>query len=352
MADKPKTLSRKLIELAHKLNYFFTPDRQPHAQLPGNRNVPLHSEEFYTWLATAADEDGLPISPAMLPAAIRKLDAETHGTATPTRQLHLRTAPLEKNTYRIDLQSWDCSALEVNRAGWKLSMPSENVFLWPDSNSPYPTPEPAKITLITTLERSFQLSADAAKTLATWLTAALLPDQPCPVLVITGQARDSAARLLRTLLDPVTHPLLVLPRLENQFHKLALTNRVLAFSIGNKLSEGRREALAKLSTGTDARLTQCSKRRDALQTYLRCPVLISAETAVEIAPQQIHVEINQATAFDPAQTFAALLSEVVKFLCTFNATEEDATEELLSAASITSSPECLLEEDPRDPPAP
>ena len=41
------------------------------------------------------------------------------------------------------------------------------------------------------------------------------------------------------------------------------------------------------------------------------------------------------------------LNEVVKFLCTL-----DETEELPSAASITLSPECLLEEDPPDPPVP
>ena len=347
MADTPKTLSRKLIELAHKLNYFFTPDRQPHAQLPGNRNVPLHSEEFYTWLATAADEDGLPISPTMLPAAIRKLDAETHGTATPTRQLHLRTAPLEKNTYRIDLQSWDCSAIEVNRAGWKLAEPTENIFLWPDSNAPYPTPEPAKLTLVTTLELNFKLPPDAAKKLATWLTAAMLPDQPCPVLVITGQARDAAARAFRTLLDPVTHPLLVLPRLESQFHKLALNNRILAFSIGSKLSAGRREALAKLSVGTDAQLTQCSKRREALQTNLRRPVLLSAETCVEITKDQIHLEINHAAAFDQAQTFSALLDELVKFLCLF-----DEPEASIPATSIMLVPELILQGNLPDPPIP
>ena len=151
MADKPQNVTRKLIELAHKLSYFFTPDRQPFAQLPGNRNVPLHSEDFYTWFATAADEAGLPISPAMLPAAVRKLDLEFHGTATPTRQLHLRAAPLENCGYRIDLQSWDCSAIEVTSAGWRLAEPNENFFLWPASNLPCPTPEPAKLTLVTTL---------------------------------------------------------------------------------------------------------------------------------------------------------------------------------------------------------
>ena len=347
MADKPQKLSRRLINLAQKLSYFFTPDRQPFAQLPANRNVPLHSEEFYTWLASAADESGLAITPAMLPAAIRKLDAEIHGTATPTRQLHLRTAPLPNHNYRIDLQTWDCSAIEVARAGWKLTEPPENLFLWPDSNAPYPTPEPAKLTLVTTLERNFQLPPDAAKKLATWLTAAMLPDQPCPVLVITGQVRDAAARAIRTLLDPVTNPLLVLPRLESQFHKLALNNRVLAFALGSRLSVGRREALAKLSVGADAQLTQCSKRREALQTNLRRPVLLSAETCVEITKDQIHLEINHATAFDQAQTFSALLDELVKFLCLF-----DEPEASISATSIMLLPECILQGNLPDPPIP
>ena len=86
MAEKPIKLSRRLIELAQKLRYFFTPDRQPYTQLPSTPNVPLHSEEFYTWLSTSAEEKGLPISAAMLPAAIPKLDAEIHGTATPTNR--------------------------------------------------------------------------------------------------------------------------------------------------------------------------------------------------------------------------------------------------------------------------
>ena len=68
MAEKPVKLSRRLFELAQKLSYFFTPDRQLHAQLPNNRNVPLHSEDFYTWHSTEAENKGLDVSPAMLPA--------------------------------------------------------------------------------------------------------------------------------------------------------------------------------------------------------------------------------------------------------------------------------------------
>ncbi len=164
----------------------------------------------------------------------------------------------------------------------------------------------------------------------------MLPDQPCPVLVLTGQARNAAARALRMLLDPVTHPLLVLPRLESQFHKLALSNRILAFSIGTKLSEGRREALANLSAGVDARLTQCSKRRDALQTNLRRPVLIAAETPIEITGDQVQIEINHAEAFDPARTFTALLDELVKFLAMFQ--EPEARQ---SVTSIILPPELM-----------
>ena len=193
MAEKPVKLGRKLIELAQKLSYFLTPDRQPYAQLPNNRNVPLHSEDFYTWLSTEAENKALSVSPAMLPSAIRKIDAEIHGTDNRIKQVHLRTAPTEPQQYSIDLQSWDCAAIEVTRKGWKFSQPNENLFLWPDSNQPYPTPEPAKETLIKetlirTLEKSFKLAPESAKLLSTWLTAAMLPDRPCPVLVIAAPA--------------------------------------------------------------------------------------------------------------------------------------------------------------------
>ena len=347
MAEKLK-LSRKLFELAQKLSYFLTPDRQPYAQLPNNRNVPLHSEDFYTWLSTEAENKALGVSPAMLPSAIRKIDADIHGTDNRTKQVHLRTAPTGPQQYSIDLQSWDCAAIELTRKGWKLTQPGENLFLWPDSNQPYPKPEPSKETLIQTLQKSFKLAPESAKLLSTWLTAAMLPDQPCPVLLITGQARDAAARAIRTLLDPVTHPLLVLPRLESQFHKLALSNRVLAFSMGKKLSEGRREALAKLSIGVDAQLTQSSKRREPLQIHLRRPILIAAEKLIEIAPGQIHLEIHHAAQFGHAQTFSALLDELVKFLCTFKEPEElkAATSQMILAL------ETEREGDPPDPPIP
>jgi hypothetical protein len=284
----------------------------------------------------------------MLPAAIRKIDAEIHGTDNPIKPVHLRTAPTAPQQYTIDLQSWDYSAIELTRQGWKLTQPNENRFLWPDSNQPYPTPEPAKQTLIQTLENNCKLAPESAKLLATWLTAAMLPDQPCPVLVITGQARNEAARTLRTLLDPVTHPLLVLPRLESQFHKLALSNRILAFSVGEHLSEGRRQALARLSKGVDAQLSQASKRRDPLQTHLRRPILIAAEKLFEIAPGQVHIEINHAQPFEQAQTFSALLDELVKFLCTFE--EPEQSKAATSPQALP--PEAEFEEDPPDPPIP
>ena len=61
----------------------------------------------------------------------------------------------------------------------------------------------------------------------------------------------------------------------------------------------------------------------------------------------IHLEINHATAFDQAQTFSALLDELVKFLCLF-----DEPEASIAAISIMLLPEYILQGIPPDPPIP
>ena len=50
------------------------------------------------------------------------------------------------------------------------------------------------------------------------------PDQPCPLLIITGTHRDEATRAIRELIDPGTCAILPLPVTQNQMGEMALFN--------------------------------------------------------------------------------------------------------------------------------
>ena len=135
-----------------------------------------------------------------------------------------------------------------------------------------------------------------------------------PILVITGDARIEAARLLRNIIDPVVHPLFPLPVTEGQLGQLAQWNSVLAFDAGPYITEGRKSALRRLRRGVPVRIREVSRRQSPIYETTQRPILIAADAAVEIEKNQINIEINQCHQAPLDQLLGALLNQLVRAL--------------------------------------
>ena len=122
------------------------------------------------------------------------------------------------------------------------------------------------------------------------------PQSTTSNLVITGKRRDDAARKIRNLLGPVVHPLLEIPYTNRELGQLALTNNVLAFSSFKYIAPGKIEELNNLQTGMLVKLKEVAKRRSPVRSTIARPIIISASEPIEISPNQIHFEVNEANA--------------------------------------------------------
>ncbi len=312
--ETPKHL--KHLELARRAKLFMTPDHQTYASLPNGTSVPLYSEDFFTWLLEAFDLEQMPSpSSAQFSYVQRQLDAEAYSSRN-FQKTHLRVAKTGQAAYEIDLDNFNYPTINLNYHEWTLTAAvSESNFLRPTQNHPLPRPEPSAIDLPTTLAKDFALTSETASQLAGWLALAMLPDQQPPILVITGQKRDQAARKLRNLLDPVIHPLLEIPYTNRELGQLALTNNVLAFSIFKYIAPSKIEALNKVQSGMLVKIKEVNRRRGSIWNTVARPIIISAGEPIQISPNQINIEINEANSEEISpQLFGALLSMVVQVL--------------------------------------
>ena len=140
---------------------------------------------------------------------------------------------------------------------------------------------------------------------------ALLPGETPPALVITGKARHKAAEKIRTVLDPMICPVHAMPATTRQLGRLALSNRIMAFSVGHQLSKTRLAALNELRTGMMVELRQVTKHRDPIAEHIQRPIILSTEKLQLIHEGQLEIVIDEAETMNRAHVFTALLTVAV-----------------------------------------
>ncbi len=299
---------------AERTQLYLSPVGQPHATLPSGAATPIYSEDFYTFLIQLAESQQSEFpNNNKLATVLRQLDARAHSSNL-TQPVPLRTSQSGPGTVLIDLQE-NFEAIELTRKGWSLTHNFDAPFLRPTQNIPLPAPEQPQHDLTTYLTQLFEIEPEPAQQLSHWLALALMPNEKPPILVITGEARDEAASKLRTLIDPVPQPLFPLPATTSQLGQLALTNKVLAFVTYGPLTEIRKAAFNRLRKGMPVRLKETNRRRSQIFDNVSRPIIIVAESEMEIGRHQISVEINKANQAGHAQMLGALLNVAAQAIC-------------------------------------
>lgn len=193
-------------------------DATPYAQVETPAGVatwPVRSAEFRGWLLRRFREElGATPSTTATEQAVRQLEAEA--LDGPRRALHLRAA-WDGADLLIDRGGPEWSAFRVTAGGWTVDHRPPPVFRRHAGLEPYP--DPGAGGDLADIFDFVPVADDRDRLLLlTWLVAALVPDVPRPVLLLTGpqgSGKSTAARLLRRLIDPSALELLRRPRDES-----------------------------------------------------------------------------------------------------------------------------------------
>ena len=316
---QPRKLSAfdHLILACDKATFFLTPNGQSYVSFNGTV-APLYSEQFRGWLLARIESRGLAWPTAsMLGRLLRHHDNILHTYESQVSPVHTRIAA-QNNTLIVDLQSIDPhtsdnQVIEITKDNWRITSDHTTLFRRPEPNLPIPAPAITSATIVQYLMRVFSTSQPIAETLSNWLAISMIPSATQPILVITGDARIEATRLLRNIIDPVIHPLLPMPTTENQLGQMAQWNSVLAFDSSPFISEKRKAALTRIRRGVPVRVREINRNRTLYETIHR-PILIAADAPVEIEPNQINIEINLCHRAPLNELLTALLNHVVELL--------------------------------------
>jgi putative DNA primase/helicase len=283
--------AKALLQYASQATPFLSKNGEPCASIPGSVDhrtvVALRSAGFRDWLIAKfyKDYDTAP-SAAAFRAAIRTLEAraryDNFPTQRVTRRLGFEGEPYLPSKITLDLANHAGEILEITSRGWTIANNLRTAFHQSTTTLALPHPQQPPATNnqpLTTLRTLLNLPNDAAwRRAAAWLTSALRPTGPYPILILEGPAgsgKSIFARALRALIDPSAAPVHRLPARDRDVLELALHNWILIFDQVNRVPYKISEALCAISSGDALEVTQ-RDFRDPLVFEVARPMILIA----------------------------------------------------------------------------
>jgi hypothetical protein len=263
--------------------------------------VPLRSAAFRDWLtAQFYKEHETAPSLSAFRAALRTLEARARYGDLPSQPVKQRIGfegdPFLPSKIILDLANAAGDVLEITSRGYQIRNNLKSAFRQSITTLPLPVPQSAAPSYepLAPLRDLLNLPTDAWNRVLAWLTAALRPIGPYPILVINGPAgsgKSVLARALRSLIDPSAAPVHRLPPRDRDLYHLALQNWILIFDLVHRVPGKISETLCALSSGDAIEISQ-QDLRDPLVFEVARPIIL-------IAP---HDETQRA--FSPPRTLA------------------------------------------------
>jgi hypothetical protein len=177
----------------------------------------------------------------------------------PQQEVHLRVAGHGNRIY-VDLCDKSWRVIEVSADGWQIIKGEDAPvrFIRPKGMAELPKPaaeggsvEPLR-ALLNLPEKAGEESERSFRLILAWLVQALRPQGPYPALVLLGErgsAKSTAARILRSLVDPSTVPLRTPPRNPHDLYIDATSSWAITLDNISSLPRWLSDALCMLATG-------------------------------------------------------------------------------------------------------
>jgi hypothetical protein len=284
---QPSDQAVALLYHARAATPFFSQDGEPCATIPSSvdsrRVLPLRSADFRDWLTANyySEFESAPSSLA-LRAVLRTLEARAQYGNSPAQKVDHRVSfegdPFAPSKVFIDLANPAGEILEITSQGWCITDNLRRTFRQSPGSLALPTPQPLIPNPVSGLTELFHLTPHARTRVLFWLSAALRPTGPYPILVLRGPAssgKSTLARALRTLIDPSTAPLRRLPMRDRDLLQLAQHNWILVFDHVHRIPIQISEALCAISSGEAIETAQPDYRDSAVAEIARPIILIA-----------------------------------------------------------------------------
>jgi hypothetical protein len=235
------------------------PDHRAFAQIRVDGHHETHeikSPAFKNWLNRKCREVRWAIPTAhRINGLVRAFEADA-AALNSTEPIWLRVAdgtqvtPKNAPVYYFDLGDSTWRSVEIRAERCRIVERAPVVFWRPKAFGAVPEPQwGGSIALL----RKYINVVDADFPLFLgWITAALRPMGPYPILVVTGEqgsAKSTLARVVRLLISPGAAPLRGLPRTEEAFMIQARHNWLLVYDNIRAISRGMSDICCRLSTG-------------------------------------------------------------------------------------------------------
>ncbi len=190
--------------------------------------------------------------------------------------VHLRVAEQDKTIY-IDLGDDDWRCIAITRAGWTVL--DQHPVRFRRSGSMTALAEPVRGGTVDLLRPFVNVKDEAVwKLVVGFLVAALRPGASCPLLVLHGEqgsAKSTAARIVRSLVDPNASPLRSSPSNNDDLMVGASAGHIVAYDNLSHLEPWLSDAICRLVTGGG--LSKRELYTDSDEHVLDCkrPVIIN-----------------------------------------------------------------------------
>jgi hypothetical protein len=141
-----------------------------------------------------------------------------------------------------------------------------------------PLPVPSRDGSIDLLRRYVNVREDGFRLLIAWVTAALLPDGPYPILALHGEqgsAKTSLAKVLRSLIDPHDCAHLVKPTNIRDLMVTAVNSRLLVYDNLSAMPDWLSDGLCGIVYGTGFASRAHFSHSDCNIIQAHCPVILN-----------------------------------------------------------------------------
>ncbi|HJU16857.1 MAG TPA: hypothetical protein VJ770_10345 [Stellaceae bacterium] len=308
-----------------------TPNREAWATVFG-RHYPVPSDEFRHWFSGQFFKlNGGPVGRNRLDEFVNTYSAKALFEG-PQHRVHLRVAQQDGAVW-LDLADAENRAIRIDKEGW-LVVPAGKVapkFFRPPNMRPLPRPLRGEAD-VSLLRKVLNLpNEDTFRLLLIWLSFIIIPDQPYPVIAVSGPAgaaKSSFAKLVRTTIDPNEVPMIGMPRGQD-LAAHAKNNPILCFDNLSAIKPSLADDLCRLATGgglggrrlyTDNAEATFTAQRPIILTGINDvatrgdladrSIMVRLDRISE-AERRTDAEIREAFALDHPRILAALLDMVV-----------------------------------------